>query len=156
MPTTLLKVVPVLRSVLAWRANGPAHHRPPGPAVRVRRRHPRLAAAAHAVLAERGRTLARGAGVRAGRDRLPVARARRDHGQARLLRTLRTAPDAGRTDHERPARELAVAQVRGPGLRRDAVGRLARGMLAVRGVPGLRARSAGRHRLRRLPAVAPA
>jgi hypothetical protein len=33
-------------------AHRPAHHRPPGPAVRVRRRHPRPAAAAHAVLAD--------------------------------------------------------------------------------------------------------
>jgi hypothetical protein len=44
----------------------------------------------------------------------------------------------------------------GPGLRRVTVGRLARGVLAVRRVPGIRARPAGRHRLRRLPAVTPA
>ena len=38
----------------------------------------------------------------------------------------------------------------------SAVGRLARGVLAVRGVPGIRARPAGQHRLRRLPAATPA
>src|SRR5205823_2872562 len=52
----------------------PAHHRPPGRAVRVRRGHPRPAAAAHAVLVGRGRTLARGAGLRAGADRPSSAR----------------------------------------------------------------------------------
>jgi hypothetical protein len=35
-------------------AHRPAHHCPPRPAVRVRRRHPRPAAAAHAVLVGRG------------------------------------------------------------------------------------------------------
>src|SRR5215813_9950906 len=67
---------------------------------------------------------------------------------------LRRMP-VGRT-MSAPARELAVAPVRGPGLRRVTVGRLARGMLAVRRVPGIRARAAGRHCLRRLPAVTPA
>src|SRR5437763_15246024 len=49
------------------------------------------------------------AGLRAGPARLPVARARRDHGAARLLRAVRAAPDAGRPNHVRPACQRPLA-----------------------------------------------
>src|SRR6201992_1959296 len=86
----------------------------------------------------------------------PGAIRRVRHGPARLLRAVRDPADQRGPDAGRAGRQRALAPVRRPGHRARPGRHLARGLLALPGVPGGKPGPAGRPGLRGQPTVAPA